>query len=308
METPAAGARREVQGGHPDLDAVLPRRRLGRRVERRLVRQRSDAPHPFVTSTASADLLTRRRGRLRVARSRDRGWAFGLALIAPAFLLMVVLIFAPAALSMFGTFFPTGSTGPSLANYSHFFGDHLSVLNLVFTIWTTLATLIILLVIGLIIAVYLRFSHSRFVAAIQVLSLFPLFVPGIVISFALIRFLGPTGLIPSLLRSVGISGYSTPYLHPSGAIIGLVWENIPLTVMLLIAGMSQVSNRAVEAARDVGANDVQVFLYIVLPTLARSLAVVCSFNFLQVFGSFTVPYILGPAAPPMISIFMQRTF
>jgi putative spermidine/putrescine transport system permease protein len=262
-----------------------------------------------VTSTASADRpLPGRTERLRVARSRDRGWALGLALIAPAFLIMVLLIFAPATLSVIGTFFPSGGGGPSLANYDRFFADRLSVLNLAFTVWTTLATLTILLVLGLIIAVYLRFSQSRLVTAIQVLSLFPLFVPGIVISFALIRFLGPTGLVPSILKAGGISGYSTPYLHPSGAVIGLVWENIPLTVMLLIAGLSQVSNRAIEAARDVGASDAQVFVYIVLPTLARSIAVVCSFNFLQIFGSFTVPYILGPAAPQMMSIFMQRTF
>ncbi len=262
-----------------------------------------------MTSAAPAGGLTRGRAeRLRWSRAGDRGWALGLMLIAPAFLLMVALIFAPAALSVAGTFFPAGSAVASLANYQHFFGDPLSILNLVFTISTTLETLLILLVIGLVIAVYLRFSQSRLVAAIQVLSLFPLFVPGIVISFALIRFLGPTGLVPTLLKAAGITGYSTPYLHPSGAVIGLVWENIPLTVMLLTAGLSQVSNRAVEAARDVGANATQVFVHIVLPTLGRSIAVVCCLNFLQIFGSFTVPYILGPAAPQMMSIFMQRTF
>jgi putative spermidine/putrescine transport system permease protein len=262
-----------------------------------------------VTSAAATDRLTRGRAeRLRGSRPRGRGWALGLALIAPAFLIMVLLIFAPATLSLVGTFFPTGASGPSLANYDRFFADPLSVLNLTFTLWSTLATLLILLVLGLIIAVYLRFSQSRLVAAIQVLSLFPLFVPGIVISFALIRFLGPTGLVPAVLKAGGITGYHTPYLHPSGAVIGLVWENIPLTVMLLTAGLSQVSNRAIEAARDVGANEAQVFAYIVLPTLARSIAVVCCLNFLQIFGSFTVPYILGPAAPQMMSIFMQRSF
>jgi ABC-type spermidine/putrescine transport system permease subunit I len=263
-----------------------------------------------VTSAASADdrKRARPRRRSRPARVSRHGWILGLALIAPAFLLMVCLIFVPATLALAGTFFPAGSADWSFANYERFFADPLSRLNLVFTIWTTLATLLVLLIIGLGVAVYLRFSQSRLVGAIQMLSLFPLFVPGIVISFALIRFLGPTGLVPTLLKAIGITGYRTPYLHPSGAVIGLVWENIPLTVMLLTAGLSQVSNRAIEAARDVGANELQVFAYVVLPTLGRSIAVVCCLNFLQVFGSFTVPYILGPAAPQMMSIFMQRTF
>ena len=82
-----------------------------------------------MTSTASADRPARGRDeRLRVARPRDRGWAVGLALIAPAFLLMVLLIFAPATLSVIGTFFPNGRDGPSLANYDHFFADRLQSL------------------------------------------------------------------------------------------------------------------------------------------------------------------------------------
>ena len=140
------------------------------------------------------------------------------------------------------------------------------------------------------------------------LALFPLFVPGIIISFALIRFLGPTGLVPILLRAVGVTSYHTPYLHASGAVIGLVWENMPLTVMLLTAGLSGVSNSAIEAARDIGAGPSRILTHIVLPQIARSVVVASSLDFLGIVGSFTVPYILGPAAPQMMSIFMQRTF
>jgi putative spermidine/putrescine transport system permease protein len=238
----------------------------------------------------------------------DRSALLGLALVTPAFVLMLGLILAPAAQSIVRTLFPPGSTTPSLAGYAAFFADPQSVSNLIFTLEVTLATLAILLAIGLVLALYLRFSQSRLVASIQVLALFPLFVPGIIISFALIRFLGPTGLVPILLKAVGITSYQTPYLHPSGAVIGLVWENMPLTVMLLTAGLTGVSNSAIEAARDVGAGPRHIFIHIVLPQIARSVVVAASLDFLAIVGSFTVPYILGPAAPQMMSIFMQRTF
>lgn len=234
--------------------------------------------------------------------------AFGLALVGPAFALMVLVVLAPAAATLVRTFFVDGGSGPTLANYAAFFSDARSVSNLLFTVEVTTATLAILLAIGLMLALYLRFSHSRLIGAIQILALFPLFVPGIVISFALIRFLGPTGVVPMVLRSLGIAGYQTPYLHPSGAVIGLVWENIPLTVMLLTAGLAQIPQSAIEAARDVGAGALRILLSIILPQLTRSIIVVISLNFLGIFGSFTVPYILGPAAPQMMSIFMQRTF
>src|ERR1700753_699790 len=90
--------------------------------------------------------------------------------------------------------------------------------------------------------------------------------------------------------------------------IGMVWENIPLTVMLLSAGLAQVSNSSIEAARDVGSGWGRILILIILPQLLRSIVVVVALDFLGVFGSFTVPYILGPAAPQMMSIFMQNTF
>ncbi|HWC88234.1 MAG TPA: hypothetical protein VG433_01205, partial [Pirellulales bacterium] len=189
----------------------------------------------------------RRAGRLSRA-------AFGLALVAPAFALMLLLVLIPVVQSLLGTLFPDGSASPSLANYQAFFVDARSVGNLIFTAQVTAVTLAILLAVGLLLALYLRFSRSRLIGAIQVIALFPLFVPGIIASFALIRFLGPTGNVATLLRLAGITGYQTPYLHPSGAIIGMVWEQIPLTVMLLTAGLAQISNSSIEAARDVGAS------------------------------------------------------
>jgi putative spermidine/putrescine transport system permease protein len=36
-------------------------------------------------------------------------------------------------------------------------------------------------------------------------------------------------------------------------VIGLVWDNIPITVLILLSGLGAVSNQSVEAARDVGA-------------------------------------------------------
>ena len=249
---------------------------------------------------------TLRSGRARAARRS--AITLGLALVAPAFALMVLLVLFPMLVSLLGTLFPDGSAGPTLTSYTNFFSDPRSVSNLIFTVQVTATSLVILLAIGLTLSLYLRFSGSRLVGAIQVIALFPLFVPGIIVSFALIRFIGPTGNVATFLKAVGITSYQTPYLHPSGAMIGMIWENIPLTVMLLSAGLAQVSNSSIEAARDVGAGWGRILLLIILPQLLRSIVVVVALDFLGVFGSFTVPYILGPAAPQMMSIFMQNTF
>ena len=251
--------------------------------------------------TVEASAPAQSRGRQKSQSRR------GLLLVTPALSVMAIFIIVPAVISVGGTFFVEGR-GLSLGNYRDFFANAQSTGNLLFTIQVTAIALTGLLLTGLAIALYLRFSQSRLVAAIQVLALLPLFVPGIIASFALIRFLGPAGWLSIGLKAIGIDSYQTPYLHVSGAVIGLIWQQLPLTVLLLIAGLAQVSNRAIEAARDVGAGSVTIFTRIVLPQMHRSLVVAACLNALDIFGSFTVPYILGPAAPQMMSIYMQRTF
>lgn len=224
---------------------------------------------------------------------------------------MVLLILYPAGLSIVGTLTPEvgGVRRLSLDRYLHFFSDPTSLANLWFTIWSTLAVVAVLFAICVPIALYLRFSDSRLANWVQALALFPLFVPGIILAYALIRFLGPNGLFQMLLeQTIGFTGYRTPYLRPAGSIIALVWEGIPLTVLIITAGLAQVPNNLIEAARDVGAGGLRIFTRILLPLVQRSLFIAFALNVLGVVGAFTLPYLLGPAAPQMLGVFMQRTF
>ncbi|WP_064696805.1 ABC transporter permease [Rhizobium aegyptiacum] len=241
----------------------------------------------------------------------NRGSAIGLLLVAlPVFLLAWMIIF-PIFSAVVGTIFVRGTDGAtefSLASYRFFFTDGYSLANLWVTLWTTAVCGALLLAIGLPIALYLRFSQGRLAAFVQGLAIFPMFVPSIILAYALIRTIGPNGTVDLLLNSVSLPKLRTPYLTPWGPVIGLVWDNLPLTVLMLTAGLSSVSNSAIEAARDVGARPLRVFVSIILPRMGNSLLVTASFAVLGIFSSFTLPYVLGPASPEMMGPFMQRTF
>lgn len=198
--------------------------------------------------------------------------------------------------------------GLSFDTYAFFFTDGYSLRNLWLTLWITALCAVLLLMVCLPIALYLRFGTGRVAAVVQGLALFPMFVPSVILAYALIRTLGPNGAVDILLNSVGLPKIATPYLTPWGPVIGLVWDGIPLTVLMLTAGLGAVSDNAVDAARDAGARRLQVFRHIILPQIRTSLLVVMSFTVLGIFSSFTLPYVLGPAAPEMMGPFMQRTF
>ncbi|WP_330998255.1 ABC transporter permease [Devosia faecipullorum] len=235
----------------------------------------------------------------------------GLLLVALPVLLMIWLMIWPIFSAVAQTVWrpnEAGEYGFNLSSYVFFFSDKYSLDNLGVTLWTTGMCALFLLLICLPIAIYLRFSQGRVPAYVQAMAIFPMFVPSIILAYAFIRVLGPNGMVDILLNSVGLPKIRTPYLTPWGPVIGLVWDNIPLTVLILLAGLGSVSNQSIEAARDVGASRLQVFYYIILPRISNSILVALSFAILGIFSAFTLPYVLGPASPEMMGPFMQRTF
>lgn len=235
----------------------------------------------------------------------------GLLLVAVPVFLVCWLVIWPILSAILRTIWrprSDGGMGVDLSTYAFFFSDAYSLNNLYLTLWTTGVCAILLLIVCLPIALYLRFADGKIAVYVQALAILPMFVPSIILAYAFIRVLGPNGMVDLLLNGVGLPKIRTPYLTPWGPVIGLVWDNIPLTVLILLAGLGSVSNMAVEAARDVGANRLQVFWHIVLPQISNSILVALSFSVLGIFSAFTLPYLLGPASPEMMGPFMQRTF
>lgn len=231
--------------------------------------------------------------------------AAGLGLVAVPVAILLVLVLVPTIRMIVGTF--SAPDGPTLARYVFFFHDAYSLANLRYTLAMTLTSCVAALIVSSLIALYLRFGQGRIAIAIHALSLFPLFVPSIIISYALVRFLGPNGLFQLLLEQTGFSFYRTPYLTPVGPFLAFLWENIPLPVLVIGAGLAQVSDAAIEAARDLGAGPVRILREILLPQLRRSMLIAFALTFLGIVGAYTVPYMLGPPAPEMMGVFMQRT-
>jgi len=229
----------------------------------------------------------------------------GLALVALPVALLLGLVLWPTLRMIAATVTLEGGLG--IDRYAAFFNDGYSMANLRYTLEMTLTSALTALVLSFGIALYLRFSSGRIATMIHALSLFPLFVPSIIISYALVRFLGPNGLFQLLLEQVGFTHYRTPYLTPVGPYLAFVWENLPLPVLVLSAGLTQVSDDAVEAARDLGARPLRILGEILLPQIRRSLLIAFALIFLGIIGAYTVPYMLGPPAPEMMGVFMQRT-
>lgn len=237
----------------------------------------------------------------------EGGRLSGLLLVALPVILLIWLVLWPVLQAFVGTLYFPGK-GFSAASYAYFFSDAYSLRNLWLTLWVTALTSLLRVVVAMPIALYLRFRTGSIAALVQSLALFPLFVPSVLVAYAFIRVLGPNGIVDTLLVAVHLPKLPSPYLQPAGPIIGLVWEGLPLTLLLLLSGLGRVSTASVEAARDLGARGFTIFVRIILPRIQSSIIVALAFNVLGLFSAFTLPYLLGPASPEMMGPYMQRTF
>ena len=132
------------------------------------------------------------------------GGPLGLLLVAMPVLLVVWLVIWPIVSAIAGTVWlqgDTGAAGFSLRTYLFFFSDQYSINNLLLTLWTTGVVAVLLLLLCMPIALYLRFATGRLASYVQGLAIFPMFVPSIILSYAFIRVLGPNGMVDILLNA-----------------------------------------------------------------------------------------------------------
>lgn len=199
------------------------------------------------------------------------------------------------------------SAHPTLAVFGKLLASPAFRQNLGLTMFVTLASVVLLTLLSYVLAVYARFGQGRFVAIMRTLYLLPMFIPGIIAAYAITTFYGDNGLLEVLLGRIGV-GYVSPIRHDWGIVLGSVWTGIPFAVLMLSSGLDGLPEEQVEAARDAGANFWTILTRIVLPLNVVPLLIVLTFSFIGVFGSFTVPYLLGPAAPQMLGVSMQLNF
>ena len=123
----------------------------------------------------------------------------------------------------------------------------------------------------------------------------PLWTSSLLRSYAWITILRPTGLVNSLLSSLGLP--TLELLHRTPAVlIGMTYSLLPYMVLILYASLEKLDKRLLEAAADLGANDIQTFYQITVPQILPGIAAASILVFMTGLGDFINPELLGGAS------------
>lgn len=250
------------------------------------------------------------RGRLR-NKSQENKWlhaAVPYLLLFPAFAVVMLFIVYPIATTVVRSFHDTETKAFTWEHYQYFLTDPIQLDNLFYTLKIVAATVVFSILLGYLLALYIRFSQSRLSRIIATLNLVPRFIPGLVAVYSMIMVIRDSGVINRLSKLLGYDFKPGLMFNEYGITLMNLWFNIPFVSLLILAGLAALKDTSIEAAKDAGADKWTIFRCIILPVTYKDIFVAMTFVFMGNVGSFTTPFLMGGNHPKMLGISLYDQF
>ena len=234
-----------------------------------------------------------------VARQRRR-FNFRGSLSIPFVVFMVFFIIVPLFLVVFYAF--TDIEGHfSLKNWAEIFTSPERWKTIGMTFIVAFATTAICLLIGYPIAFILsnkKFNKNKVLVYVFIL---PMWVNFVVRTMALKDMLNFT--------FVQMIGSQLTAVHPLlGTIIGMVYDYLPFAILPLYNQMLKMDKNQIEAAADLGANPVRVFIKVIIPMTIPGIISACTMTFMPTMSSYVIAFHMSNGKIPIIGTLIEFYF
>ena len=236
-----------------------------------------------------------------------------LILLFPATIWLLIFFIIPLVIVLIYSFLERGTYGGiiwefTLDNYQRLAQGIYWVIfwrSLFFAFITT----IICLLIGYPLAYLIATIRQPWRNVLLMLVIIPFWTNFLVRTYAWIVLLRTQGVFNITLQSLQLTDKPLTLLFtPFAVTIGLVYGYLPFMVLPLYATIERFNFSLLEAAQDLGANDLRTFFRIILPLTIRGIFAGCLLVFIPVFGTFITPDILGGAKTMMVGNLIQNQF
>jgi putative spermidine/putrescine transport system permease protein len=188
----------------------------------------------------------------------------------------------------------------SLEKYRGLLTDGVSVTILTRTIVMSLIVTVVTLLLAYPYAYAMTKVTPRTRAVLMALVLLPFWTSLMARTFAWLVLLQDTGVVNSLLSSVGIGPLSL-IRNTTGVTIGMTQVLLPFMVLPLYSTMSKIDSRLMTAAVSLGAPARVAFRRVYLPLSMPGVVAGLTLVFIMSLGFYITPQILGSPQQAMIS-------
>lgn len=141
------------------------------------------------------------------------------------------------------------------------------------------------------------------------LVILPFWTSFLVRTYAWMFLLRDTGLINTVLLSLGVLREPLAMLYtPAAVLVGLVYGYLPFMVLPLYATLERIDRNLLEAAADLGARPWQSLLRVMIPLAASGIRAGALLVFIPCLGAYLTPDLLGGSKTIMAGNLIQNQF
>ena len=168
---------------------------------------------------------------------------------------------------------------------------------------------LVCLILGYPFAYCLTKLTPKYKSLMALLVVIPFWTSSLLRSFAIITLIQANGIINTILLNLHIIHQPLQLMYTNLAVlIGLVYNLLPFVILPLFANMEKLDLRLLEAARDLGANQLTVFMRVLLPLTRSGIFSAVLLTFLPAMTLFYIPDLLGGAKSLLLGNVIQMTF
>lgn len=236
-------------------------------------------------------------------------------LALPAILLILVFLYGVVngVLQGFGIMPFLGRTEFTLDYYIEALTRSDLVSSILYSLYLAAVSSAVAVVGGVALAAFMTRIRASRIARLVSIQI-PIMTMHALVALAVMFLFTGSGLFPRILAAMGVISDPNTFTSVVGAVSGwgiivvYAWKEIPFIAFSTITIMSSISDSLGEAASMLGASPVRAFFNVTLPLCGGAIAKAFMVVFAFAFGSYEVPFLLGPTLPQAMPVLAYVEF
>ena len=227
------------------------------------------------------------------------------------FMWSLVFIVFPLILILLYAF--NSSSGMSLENYGITLDNFRRVFEPLYikiffvSILLAIASTLLCVLIGYPVAYFISRMKDKWRNSLMLLFVVPMWMNFLLRTYAWLTLLGNNGLINKFLGLFGIAPLNLMY-NMSAIMLGMVYNFLPFMVLPIYSTLVKMDKSLIEAARDLGATNSQIFKKVILPLSLPGVYTGITMVFIPAISTFVIPDLLGGNRFYLIGNLIEKQF
>lgn len=135
----------------------------------------------------------------------------------------------------------------------------------------------------------------------------PMWINFLARTYAWVALLEKHGLIESIVKGLGFAPLNILYTQ-NAVIVGMVYNFLPFMIMPIYSALMKIDRSHVEAASDLGANHMVVFMKVILPKSLSGVMSGVNMVFMPALTTFVISRLLGGGQYMLLGNLIEQQF